>query len=124
MVLASSKRESALSVWRNEFPWYLPFYLVGAVLAAMVSWMSQRFGWGTALLLVPVVYILYRSYMGQVSRLKERQQHLEETEALHLRTIEGLAMAIEAKDQGTHDHLFRVRHYVKAVGQSLKLSKL
>ncbi len=124
LVLASSKGEKAFPFWRTEFPWYLPFYFVGAALAATVHWMSGRFGWGTALLLLPVVYTLYRAYTGQLSRIQERQQHLEETEALHLRTIEGLAMAIEAKDQNTHDHLFRVRQYVKAVGQSLKLSKL
>ncbi len=123
-VLASSKQESVLHLWRTEFPWYLPFYLAGAVLTSAVYWMSRRFGWGTAILLIPVVYTLYRAYTAQVSRIQERQQHLEETEALHLRTIEGLAMAIEAKDQNTHDHLFRVRHYVKAVGQALKLSKL
>ena len=124
MVLASTKGENAFKLWRKEFTWYLPFYLVGAILAALANWMSARFGWATALLLIPSVYTLYRAYMGQVSRLNERQQHLEETEALHLRTIEGLAMAIEAKDQGTHDHLFRVRHYVKAVGRALALSHL
>ena len=124
MVLASSKGESAIKLWRQEFPWYLPFYLVGAVLAALASWMSAQFGWGTALLLIPFVYTLFRAYTGQMSRLKERQQHLEETEALHLRTIEGLAMAIEAKDQNTHDHLFRVRHYVRSVGRELQLDKL
>ncbi len=124
MILASTKGESALSVWRKEYPWYLPFYVVGAVLAAMVSWMSERYGWGSALLLIPFVFTLYRAYMGQVSHLQERQQHLEETEALHLRTIEGLAMAIEAKDQSTHDHLSRVRQYVKAIGEALRLTKL
>ncbi|HLI78222.1 MAG TPA: HD domain-containing phosphohydrolase [Acidobacteriaceae bacterium] len=124
MVIASTMGENTIALWRKEYPWYLPFYVVGAVLAAMASWLGTRFGWGTALLLIPVVYTLYRSYMGQVSRLRERQQHLEETEALHLRTIEGLAMAIEAKDQNTHDHLFRVRQYVKAVGEALDLDKL
>ena len=124
MVIAATKGEKTLSLWRKEYPWYLPFYIVGAVLAAIASWMSVRFGWGTALLLIPFVYTVYRSYMAQVSRLKERQQHLEETEALHLRTIEGLAMAIEAKDQNTHDHLFRVRHYVKSIGEALHLEKL
>ena len=123
-VIASSKGESAYKLWRTEFPWYLPFYIVGAVLAALADWLGMRFGWSTALLLVPAVYTLYRAYMGQLSRLKERQQHLEETEALHLRTIEGLAMAIEAKDQNTHDHLFRVRSYVEAVGEALGLDKL
>ncbi len=123
-VIASSKGESALALWRAEFLWYFPFYLVGAALASLANFLAVHFGWGTALLLAPAVYTLYRTYMGQVSQLKERQLHLEETEALHQRTIEGLAMAIEAKDQGTHDHLFRVRNYVQAVGESLVLDKL
>ena len=28
-VIASSKNESAITVWRAEFPWYMPFYIVG-----------------------------------------------------------------------------------------------
>ena len=123
-VMASSKGESAYMLWRAEFPWYLPFYIVGAALAALAHWLAERFGWSTALLLIPAVYTLYRAYTGQLSQLRERQRHIEETEALQLRTIEGLAMAIEAKDQNTHDHLFRVRNYVQAVGESLGLDKL
>ena len=120
-IIASSSGESAYKLWRSEFTWYLPFYVVGAVLASSAHWLSARFGWATALLLIPMVYAVYRSYTGQIARIKERQQHIEETEALHLRTIEGLAMAIEAKDQNTHDHLFRVRSYVEEVGRALNL---
>ena len=123
-IIASSKGENVVNLWRTEFTWYLPFYMVGAALAATANYLATHFGWATALLLIPAVYTLYRAYVGQLTQLKERQQHLEETEALHLRTIEGLAMAIEAKDQGTHDHLFRVRNYVQAVGQALHLGDL
>ena len=120
-IIASSSGERTYRLWRAEFTWYLPFYVVGAILASSADWLSARFGWATALLLIPMVYTVYRSYQGQIARIKERQQHLEETEALHLRTIEGLAMAIEAKDQNTHDHLFRVRNYVEEVGRELNL---
>jgi len=122
-IIASSSNESAYKLWKTEFVWYLPFYFVGAVLAATASWLGQRFGWSTALLIIPVVYTVYRAYTAQIERLKERQQHLEETQALHLRTIEGLAMAIEAKDQNTHDHLFRVRTYVEEVARVMQLNE-
>ena len=36
---------------------------------------------------------------------------------LHLRTIEALALAIDAKDHTTHDHLQRVRVFAMEVGQ-------
>src|SRR6267142_2687253 len=42
--------------------------------------------------------------------------------ALHLRTIEALALAIEAKDHTTHDHLRRVRIYAMEVAKDLGLS--
>ena len=124
LVIASASKEPPFRLWKKEFPWYLPFYFVGAVLAAMTNLFTGRFGWATALLLIPVVYTIYRAYNVQMSRLQERAQHLEETQALHHRTIEGLSMAIEAKDQNTHEHLFRVRSYVEEVGARLGLSAL
>jgi len=123
LVISSSKGGSPLALWKAEFPWYLPFYVVGAVMAVLADLISSRFGWATSMLLIPMVYTVYRSYTAQMASIRERQQHLEEMEALHLRTIEGLAMAIEAKDQNTHDHLFRVREYVIEMGQALELSK-
>src|SRR5260370_33759779 len=38
---------------------------------------------------------------------------------LHLRTIEALALAIEAKDQTTHEHLQRVRVYAIEVAKEM-----
>ena len=122
-IIASSNHESTFKLWKSEFTWYLPFYFVGAVLAATTSWLGHRFGWASTLLIVPMVYTVYRAYTAQIEHIKERQQHLEETQALHLRTIEGLAMAIEAKDQNTHDHLFRVRTYVEEVGRVMQLKE-
>jgi diguanylate cyclase (GGDEF)-like protein/putative nucleotidyltransferase with HDIG domain len=43
--------------------------------------------------------------------------------ALHLRTIEALALAIEAKDQTTHAHLRRVRVYAVEIGKDMGLSE-
>src|SRR3977135_552958 len=42
---------------------------------------------------------------------------------LHMRTIEALALAIEAKDQTTHDHLQRVRVYAVKVAKELKVDR-
>ncbi len=123
-IIAPAKGESVHKLWWAEFPWYLPFYLLGASLAALTDWLAMRFGWSTAVMLIPATYTLYRAYIGQSKQLQEREHRLKDTEALHLRIIESLAMAIEAKDQGTHDHLFRVRNYVQAVGEMLTLGKL
>ena len=107
--------------WRQEFLWYFPFYLVGAILAAFANFISTRFGWITSLLLIPLVYIVYRAYSAQMAIIRDRERHVVEMEALQLRTIEGLAMAVEAKDKNTHRHLMRVRVYASELGKIMGL---
>ncbi|SEG52363.1 diguanylate cyclase (GGDEF) domain-containing protein/HDIG domain-containing protein [Bryocella elongata] len=120
-VLAWSQGEGALGLWQREFAWYLPFYFVSGTLAVLVVLVGSRLGWLTTLLLLPAIYSVYRAYRTQKRLMADRQDMLEETEALHLRTIEGLAMAIEAKDHNTHEHLLRVRIYASEIGRLLGL---
>ena len=49
--------------------------------------------------------------------------HAENMAALHLRTIEALALAIEAKDHSTHEHLQRVQVYAMSIGKEMGLSE-
>lgn len=124
LVIGWSSGESPAKLWRREFPWYLPFYIAGGIVASVVNLISQKFGFITSLLLIPVGYAIFHAYRAQTTMLRDRQRHLTEMEALHLRTIEGLAMAIEAKDQDTHNHLLRVRVYVGEIGREMKLDEL
>jgi response regulator RpfG family c-di-GMP phosphodiesterase len=78
-----------------------------------------------ALVLFPLVYFVYRSYKMYIDRLEKDKTHVEEIAGLHLRTIEALALAIEAKDTTTHDHLQRVRVYAtKSARKSAEQNEL
>ena len=99
-ILASETSMNPFVVWRQEFFWFFPFYLVGALITVAAPLLSKHFGWATATLLLPLVYTMYRSYNEHIASMKANEQHIRDTEALHLRTIESLAMAVEAKDQG------------------------
>jgi diguanylate cyclase (GGDEF)-like protein/putative nucleotidyltransferase with HDIG domain len=123
LIIAWESRTRPFGQWRREFLWYLPFYLVGAMLAAAANYIGNLFGWMTSLLLIPMIYTVYRAYCAQMEIVRDRERHVLETEALHLRTIEGLAMAVEAKDQNTHRHLMRVRVYVSELGKAMGLDK-
>jgi putative nucleotidyltransferase with HDIG domain len=124
LIIAWESNAAPLRHWLQEFVWYYPFYLTGAALAAAANFISLRIGWLTSLLLIPVVYIVYRVYCVQRDMVRDRERHIVEIEALHLRAIEGLAMAIEAKDKNTHLHLLRVRVYVSEVGKIMGLDPL
>jgi putative nucleotidyltransferase with HDIG domain len=123
LVLAWDQEMDAVALWRRDFLWFLPFYIVGAILAVTAYLIGANVGWMTSLLLVPMVYTIYRTYSAQMAFVRDREQHAKDTEELHLRTIEGLAMAIEAKDQGTHRHLLRVRVYVAELGKMMGLDQ-
>ena len=99
--------------------WSFPYYLVGAAFAGMIGWFNREFGWETSLLIVPIIYLIYRSYRLYLGKLEDEKRHVEEMATLHLRTIEALALAIEAKDHTTHDHLQRVRVYAIEVAKEL-----
>jgi diguanylate cyclase (GGDEF)-like protein/putative nucleotidyltransferase with HDIG domain len=99
--------------------WSFPYYLVGAGIAGAIGWFNHTFNWETSLLFVPAMYLIYRSYRLYLGKLEDEKRHVEEMADLHLRTIEALALAIEAKDQTTHDHLQRVRIYAIAVAKEL-----
>ena len=121
LVLGWSSETSPLAHWRQEFLWYLPFYLVGAMVAVLADVIGTRYGWLTSLLLIPLVYTVYRAYCAQMAIMRDRERHIREVEGLYMRTIESLSMAIEAKDEGTHEHLMRVRVYVAELGKFMKL---
>ena len=57
------------------------------------------------------------------ARLREAKKHAEEIAALHVRTIEAMALAIEAKDATTYDHLRRMPLVAMTVAKQLGLSE-
>jgi putative nucleotidyltransferase with HDIG domain len=117
-------------VWRKSYFWTFPNYLVGAAVAWAIAALSKAFGWQSALLLLPVLYVVYRSHSSYITRLEhdrnraeEQRAHAEEVAQLNRRAIETLALAIEAKDQTTHDHLQRVEVYAIEVAREMGLDE-
>jgi len=120
-IISLTEHRSLRKVWTDCYFWSFPYYLVGAAIAGLVSWMNRIIGWQTSLLALPAMFVIYRSYRLYLSKLENEKRHVEDMAGLHLRTIEALALAIEAKDQTTHDHLCRVRVYAVEVAKKLNL---
>ncbi len=121
VVISLTEGRSLKRLFTECYLWSFPYYLVGAGIAGMIGWFNRKFYWETSLLLIPIIYLIYRSYRLYLGKLDDEKRHVEEMANLHLRTIEALALAIEAKDQTTHDHLQRVRVYATEVAKHLKI---
>lgn len=137
IVIALAEGRSMRKIWSETYFWGLPYNLAGAALVGVITIANKIVGWENALLIVPIMYLVYRSYQLYLGRLEEQKKrveveelhvitekrHVEEVCALHLRTIEALALAIDAKDHNTHEHLHRVRTYAIELAKDLGLSE-
>ncbi len=121
VILALNERRNFLTVWKENYNWVLFYYLVAVSLAEVVHTATQRLGFAFTLALLPLAYAIYHSYKLYLGKLEQEKVHAESMASLHLRTIEALAMAIEAKDECTHEHLRRVQVYSLEMAKYLGL---
>lgn len=122
VVISLTEGRRVMPTWMDNFFWTAPHYLFGACLALMLSGCNKVFGWQYSVLVMPGIYLLYRSYDLYLGKLEEEKRHVGEVADLHLRTIEALALAIEAKDDTTHSHLRRVQVYALEIARELGLT--
>ncbi len=137
IVIAMCSKTSIWGVWKQTQFWSLPYYLSGAAIVGLVNATNHHLSSQSGLLILPIMYVMYRSCHLYMVRLQEEsrrveieaahvlseKRHVEAICALHLRTIEGLSLVIDAKDHNTHQHLNRVRTYAVAVGRELGLDE-
>jgi diguanylate cyclase (GGDEF)-like protein/putative nucleotidyltransferase with HDIG domain len=123
MATWSTDQQRLGKFWKESYSWLVPYYLVSAGIANAANAATiDGFSLQTALFVLPSIYVAYRYYRVQKSSMEMREKTAERTAALHLRTIEGLALAVEAKDSlNTRGHLRRVRVYALGVGRALGL---
>jgi diguanylate cyclase (GGDEF)-like protein/putative nucleotidyltransferase with HDIG domain len=122
-IIAWTEGKRMRQVWNDDLIWIAPAYLTGGIVAAGVHAANGFIGWQSGVLLLPVVYLLYRSFHLDIDRLEGEKLHASNMAALHLRTVEALTLAVDAKDGNTHDHLRRVQVYAREIGRELALSE-
>ena len=62
LVLSVIEGKSLSKVWRQCYLWSFPYYLVGAAIASGIISSSHTVGWKPALLMLPLMYLVYSYY--------------------------------------------------------------
>lgn len=122
-VVALTEDKNVISLWRDCYFWSFPYYLIGASITAVMRYFSNYIDWRLTLFILPVVYVIFRSYRMYLGQLEREKDYAEQMAALHLRTIEALALAIETKDHTTGTHLRRVQVYAREIAKELSLDE-
>jgi diguanylate cyclase (GGDEF)-like protein/putative nucleotidyltransferase with HDIG domain len=123
IVVALTEGKPIAAVWLENYSWAFPYYILGATIAGLTAYLSRLHGWQISVLVLPVIYAVYHSFRMYLDRIEHEKAHAEEMSSLHLRTIEALALAIEAKDDCTSEHLSRVQVYATEIGRELGLDE-
>ena len=121
-VIALCGRQRVFAVWREHFLWTGPGYFAGACIGTLAALLCGARSWLLPLFIAPVAWLTYQAYATYAGRAAERQRHIESLADLYLGTIQSLALAIDAKDQYTHQHILRVQRYAVATAKHLALS--
>src|ERR1700693_3402709 len=122
LIIGLTEHKPFPKVWADSYLWLFPYYIVGAAAGGLVHSLNGHIGWQSSLLVLPPIYLMYRSYRLYLGKLETEKRHAEQGSSLHLRAIAALALAIEAKDQTTGEHLQRVRVYAMELAKELGLN--
>ena len=81
IAIAFTEEKHIGRVWKECYLWSFPHYLVGAVVAALVSFSLRSIGWEPTILVLPVIYLIYRSYRLYLERFEEQRRYSIEMES-------------------------------------------
>ncbi|WP_321477849.1 HD domain-containing phosphohydrolase [uncultured Paludibaculum sp.] len=120
---ALKERELLRRVWHNRFLWSLPYYLAGAALAGLLVAVARLPLWQAALIILPLLLLVYRAYGLQIDALARERLHAEELATLQLSMVEALALTVESKEMKAVDSLHRMAAYAVHLGRELGLKE-
>ena len=67
-MIALSEDEPFRAVWRNLTQYLTGYYLVGGVIATIIIVVTRVWDWQTGILMLPLLYVMYRYYRGYLHR--------------------------------------------------------
>lgn len=114
--ISLSSGERLLKVWYFNYAHLSLDFLLSSSAGAFI-FIFRDVNSAVPLLVAPFVGAIWG--INKVNRAKviEAEQHLKEQEQLYLRTVESLAMAVDAKDQTTYGHIRRVKAYAMGLAK-------
>jgi diguanylate cyclase (GGDEF)-like protein len=120
--VAAASSQPFLRLWRK----HLLSGWMGHVFGAAAAGLAVATAGGTAYWLVPLVALslglAYRAYRAYIRRMDQQQLAVQRLSDLHLATVEALALAIDAADQGSRIHLRRLQRHASLLARASGLT--
>ena len=72
-IIGLTEEKPISKVWSDSYLWSFPYYMVGAAAAGLVNFLNRHIGWQSSLLVLPPIYLMYRSYRLYLGKLGDRE---------------------------------------------------
>lgn len=118
--VAMHKKTPLVRLWKADALWVWPGYLAAGALATLMLPIWERYGL-FAFLPVPLIYFVHVAYREHIARNQMGEDHIKELNRVIESLMTSLAMAIEAKDVYTKQHIQRVQYYSVCLAEAAKL---
>ncbi|MCA1631182.1 MAG: HD domain-containing protein [Acidobacteria bacterium] len=122
---ALRKGDAVMRQWKKNFMWAVPNFLPTSAVASMLYITLQYNALVSFIIGAPILVGLYLGHRQYRNSVQERldaieraqQERIHMMDKAHRETIEALAVAINAKDEVTHEHVLRVQVYAAGVAR-------
>jgi diguanylate cyclase (GGDEF)-like protein/putative nucleotidyltransferase with HDIG domain len=108
--IAWAEDEKVVKFWANSCMPLAVDYSISALCATTLVLAKNFYDWADVAV-APVILALWGWNKYHQARHLQTEKHLKEQESLYERTVESLALAVDAKDQTTYGHIRRVKIY-------------
>jgi putative nucleotidyltransferase with HDIG domain len=116
-IIALELRKSIYRVWTENFRWTHVTYFTAAAVAALIVINVRSISPIMVGATIPIILITYITFHSHKQRIEEGIRRIQELSKLYLRTVETLALAVDAKDQTTYGHVRRVHAYAMGLAR-------
>ena len=124
ILLALRYRRSIWRQWVDNHLWVNIMYFPLVILALLLYFCLQQFGWLSIISGVPALLLIYFSYEQYNKKVEEKIRKIEEMNGLNLAAVRSLALAIDVRSGATAGHAERVKIYVRGLARLFNLSEL
>ena len=118
IAIALDTRKPVWKVWHDNFLWSLPSFMVAGTAGAVAAVVIEHGNQWLAILMLAPVYLTYRTYHVFLGRIEDQRRHVEETEKLHLETLDALLQARRA-EQALAEEKERLAVTLRSIGDGV-----
>ncbi|HEX4946271.1 MAG TPA: HD domain-containing phosphohydrolase, partial [Blastocatellia bacterium] len=107
--------------WIKEYSWALVMSVAGILIATIVNALVYYYGFWALFSILPLLAGAHAISYPYIKNIRDANHHAEEIHAMHERTLEAFAQAIDAKKQSSAGRVARVQIYAVELGRLLNL---